>query len=189
MLSVWQPIDGRIVAVLQVLYNDLCHHLIIKIIIIISLILGVTNVHQQFGKFPTLFMQLNSTSTSDSNADRQAYIYVSDTEKRLQKSVDDIKEIIRDSTLRTQDSFKSMNDVMTKMEGNLKADMTKMEGKIEKIEEKIDKIKEEFLVVKITQVVVFLILATIQPDVRSFISTIIGFIKVWVKYEKEFITW
>ena len=130
-------------------------------------------------------MQLNSTSTSDSNADRQAYIYVSDTEKRLQKSVDDIKEIIRDSTLRTQDSFKSMNDVITKMEGNLKADMTKMEGKIEKIEgkvekieEKIDKIKEEFLVVKITQVVVFLILATIQPDVRSFISTIIGFIKV-----------
>ena len=115
-------------------------------------------------------MQLNSTSTSDSNADRQAYIYVSDTEKRLQKSVDDIKEIIRDSTLRTQDSFKSMNDVITKMEGNLKADMTKMEGKVEKIEEKMDKIKEEFLVVKITQVVVILTLATIQPDVRSFID-------------------
>ena len=45
-----------------------------------------------------------------------------------------------------------------------------------KDKEKIDKIKEEFLVVKITQVVVFLTLATIQPDVRSFISTIIGFI-------------
>ena len=130
-------------------------------------------------------MQLNSTSTFDSNADRQAYIYVSDTEKRLQKSIDDIKEIIRDSTLRTQDSFKSMKDGMTKMEENLKADMTKIEGKMEKIEEKMEKntgdmakIKEEFFILKLTQVVVFLTLATIQPDVRSFVSTIIGFIKV-----------
>ena len=112
-------------------------------------------------------MQLNSTSSFDSNADRQVYIYVSDTEKRLQKSIDDIKEMIRDSTSRTQDSFKSLKD-----------DMTKMEGKIEKNTVDIAKIKEEFLITKILQVVVFLTLATIQPDIRSIVSTIIGSIKV-----------
>jgi peptidoglycan hydrolase CwlO-like protein len=119
-------------------------------------------------------MQLNSTSSFDSNADRQVYIYVSDTEKRLQKSIDDIKEMIRDSTSRTQDSFKSLKDDMTKMEGKIE----KMEGKIEKNTVDIAKIKEEFLITKILQVVVFLTLATIQPDIRSIVSTIIGSIKV-----------
>jgi len=78
-------------------------------------------------------MQLKSTSSFDSNPDREAYVYVTDTEKRLQKSIDDIKEIIRDSTSRTQDSFKSLKDDMTKMEGNLKDDMTKMEGNLKRI--------------------------------------------------------
>ena len=47
----------------------------------------------------TLLMQLNSTSTSDSNADLLTYNYVRDTEMRMteqyKNSINDIKDTIK----------------------------------------------------------------------------------------------
>ena len=158
-------------------------------------------------------MQLNSTSTSSSdlNADMIAYIFARDTERRLEEglknSIDDIKEVIKDSTLRTQESFKSMKNDMTKMEENTERKFTKMEEKITKMEEnterkftkmeentdekftkmngKIDEISKDMTNMKmfvsnanVAVVVGFILLASIQPDLRSLISIILKFVNV-----------
>ena len=109
-------------------------------------------------------MQLNSTSASDSNSDMKAYIFVRDAEKRqderLNNAINDFKEIIKEN-------FK------------------RMEVKMDNLEERMDKIsqdstenKNEILFIKLSILATFLILLSIQPDLRSLISIIIKFINV-----------
>ena len=102
-------------------------------------------------------MQLNSTSASDLNSDMKEYIFVRDAERRqqeaLKNSINDIKEIIKEN-------FKSVKD-----------DMTKMEAKLDKITDDMKKINGALFVG-------FLVLASIQPDLRSLVSIIIKLINI-----------
>ena len=136
-------------------------------------------------------MQLNSTSTSSSdlNADMIAYIFARDTERRLEEglknSINDIKEVIKDSTLRTQESFKSMKNDMTKMEEkitkmeeNTDDKFTKMNGKIDEISKDMTNMKMFVSNANVAVVVGFILLASIQPDLRSLISIILKFVNV-----------
>ena len=131
-------------------------------------------------------MQLNSTSASDSNSDMKAYIFVRDAEKRqderLNNAINDFKEIIKEN-------FKSMKDDMAKMEERMEMKMDnleeRMELKMDNLEERMDKIsqdstenKNEILFIKLSILATFLILLSIQPDLRSLISIIIKFINV-----------
>jgi len=102
-------------------------------------------------------MQLNSTSASDLNSDMKEYIFVRDAERRqqeaLKNSINDIKEIIKEN-------FKSVKDDMTKMEA------------------KLDKITDDMKKINVALFVGFLVLASIQPDLRSLVSIIIKLINI-----------
>ena len=130
----------------------------------------------QSNKFTTtLFMQLNSTSTSDSNADLLTYNYVRDTEIRMteqyKNSINDLKDTIKAEAQRSQDNF------------------GKLDGQIGKLEGKLDGQMKEFLNNKFALVLVVLLVASMQPDIRSLISIIIKFVNVWIIYDYEFFAW
>ena len=119
----------------------------------------------QSNKFTTtLFMQLNSTSTSDSNADLLTYNYVRDTEIRMteqyKNSINDLKDTIKAEAQRSQDNF------------------GKLDGQIGKLEGKLDGQIKELLNNKFALVLIVLLVASMQPDIRSLISIIIKFVNV-----------
>ena len=126
----------------------------------------------QSNKFTTtLFMQLNSTSTSDSNADLLTYNYVRDTEIRMteqyKNSINDLKDTIKAEAQRSQDNF-----------GKLDGQIGKLDVQIGKLEGKLDGQIKELLNNKFALVLIVLLVASMQPDIRSLISIIIKFVNV-----------
>ena len=120
-------------------------------------------------------MQLNSTSASDSNSDMKAYIFVRDAEKRqderLNNAINDFKEIIKENFKRMEVKMDNLEERMDKME-------ERMEIKMDKISQDSTENKNEILFIKLSILATFLILLSIQPDLRSLISIIIKFINV-----------
>ena len=177
----------------------------------------------QSNKFTTtLFMQLNSTSTSDSNADLLTYNYVRDTEIRMteqyKNSINDLKDTIKAEAQRSQDNFGKLDGQIGKLEGKLDGQIGKLEGKLDgqigklegqigklvekldgqigklvekldrqigkldgqigKLEGKLDGQIKELLNNKFALVLIVLLVASMQPDIRSLISIIIKFVNV-----------
>ena len=138
-------------------------------------------------------MQLNSTSPIDFNSDMKAYIFVRDAERRQEES---IKEIIKDIKEIIKENFKSVKVDMTKMEEkvdkntkmveenfkSVKDDMTKMEEKVDKnikmVEEKIDKNTDDMKNIKLALFLLFFVVASIQPDLRSLLAFIMKFFNI-----------
>ena len=137
----------------------------------------------QSNKFTTtLFMQLNSTSTSDSNADLLTYNYVRDTEIRMteqyKNSINDLKDTIKAEAQRSQDNFGKLDGQIGKLEGKLDGQIGKLDVQIGKLEGKLDGQIKELLNNKFALVLVVLLVASMQPDIRSLISIIIKFVNV-----------
>ena len=137
----------------------------------------------QSNKFTTtLFMQLNSTSTSDSNADLLTYNYVRDTEIRMteqyKNSINDLKDTIKAEAQRSQDNFGKLDGQIGKLEGKLDGQIGKLDVQIGKLEGKLDGQIKELLNNKFALVLIVLLVASMQPDIRSLISIIIKFVNV-----------
>jgi len=109
-------------------------------------------------------MQLNSTSASDLNSDMKAYIFVRDAERRQEEG---IKEI-----------FKSMKDDMTKIDEKIeKIDKNNkmVEENFKSVKDDMDKMTDHIKDINLTLFAIFLVSASIQPELRSLTAFIMKF--------------
>ena len=120
-------------------------------------------------------MQLNSTSASDLNSDIKAYIFVRDAERRQEEGIKEIFKSMKDDMTMIDKKIDKYYNMVEENFKSVKDDMTKME---EKIDEKIDKMTDDMKNMKLALFLLFFVVASIQPDLRSLLAFIIKFFNI-----------